>query len=56
MAVAAGMIGVEAFIAGVTIVDMTAHDFGTAELDVLHRLFVAGQHAVAVVLEILRAV
>jgi len=42
------MIGVQAVITGVAIIDMIAHDLRAAVLDVVHRLFVAGEHAIAV--------
>jgi hypothetical protein len=56
MAVATGMISVHVFITDIARVDMPTHDLGTAELDVLHRLFVALEHTVAVLRPVGRAV
>ena len=50
------MIGIQPFFTGIAIVDVAAHDLSAAEFDVLHRLYVAGEHAVAVLRPIGRAV
>jgi hypothetical protein len=48
MAVAAGVIGVEAVLTGIAIVDVSAHRLCAAAEDIVQRFFVAGEHAVAV--------
>jgi hypothetical protein len=56
MAIAAGMIGVEPVLTSVAVIDMTTHNLRAAVLDVVHRLFMARQHAFAILRPIGRAV
>jgi hypothetical protein len=56
MTVAAGMIGIHAFLTGVARIDMPAHGVRTAAEDVLYGLNVVGEQAVAVFCQIVRAV